>query len=202
MANPSDSDGTASPPHTVHWVGEAASESCGFGGKWDESLILITVIIINIILLQMARCRLLPFNCWSVEGSEMQWLSSHPSQTSLSCRCVCHPVNCRKKRGGDTNTMEETLQSTQQRKRKRWLINCQRNWQRTKKYQICVELFSLSTVWSLDMKCDYRRWKGDQWVWQQPTMSPLLKPSMPSTATMPYKRTKRLPIKTGSMPCH
>ena len=145
---------------------------------------------------------ILPVNCWSVEGSEMQWLSYHPSQTSLSCRCVCHPVNCRKKRGGDTNTMEVMLQSTQQRKRKRWLINCQRNWQRTKKDQICVELFSLSTVWSLDMKCDYRRWKGDQWVWQQPTMSPLLKPSMPSTATMPYKSTKRAPIKTGSMPCH
>ena len=42
---------------------------------------------------------ILPVNCWSVEGSEMQWLSSHPSQTSLSCRCVCHPVNCRKKEG-------------------------------------------------------------------------------------------------------
>ena len=60
MANPSDSDGTASPPHTVHR--EAASESCGFGGKWDESLILITVIIINIILLQwldVGSCQLI-----------------------------------------------------------------------------------------------------------------------------------------------
>ena len=122
MANPSDSDGTASPPHTVHR--EAASESCGFGGKWDESLILITVIIINIILLQMAWFRLLPVNCWSVEGSEMQWLSSHPSQTSLSCRCVCHPVNCWREKRGVTQIQRRWCCKAHNKERGRdgWLI--------------------------------------------------------------------------------
>ena len=115
--------------------------------------------------------------CWKVEASEVHSLTAHPSTPSPPFPAsVCQSVISWKRK----DDKKQWRCCSKAHKKGRWrdcrlLKNYPQNWQHQDNIKKCLGFVEDFTVWTLNMRSDYSRWKGDQWVWQQPTMSPQLK---------------------------